>query len=107
MIDVRVYKPSPSGNALGFIIYHIKHERVYVPYNIFNILKTNCPVQIDRSNKGAVKEASKYNTIESGIALICSFIINFFVVCVFANAWYFEDDKGQFCKTSLNITGIY
>ena len=45
MIDVMVYKPSPyglvfihdksiapSGYALGFIIYHIKHERAYVSY---------------------------------------------------------------------------
>ena len=42
MIDVIVYKPepegeslymiNPSGYALGFIIYHIKHERVYVSY---------------------------------------------------------------------------
>ena len=30
MIDVIVY--NPSGYALGFIIYHIKHERAYVSY---------------------------------------------------------------------------
>ena len=39
MIDVIVYKPSPYGlvliydKPLGFIIYHIKHERVDVSYN--------------------------------------------------------------------------
>ena len=39
MVDVIVYKPSPYGlvfihnKPLGFIIYHIKHERVYVSYN--------------------------------------------------------------------------
>ena len=44
MIDVIVYKPShyamgsclyminSSGYAVGFIIYHIKHERAYVSY---------------------------------------------------------------------------
>ena len=43
MVDVIVYKPSPYGlvfiyminplgYALGFIIYHTKHERVYVSY---------------------------------------------------------------------------
>ena len=38
MIDVIVYKPSPYGlvfiddKSLGFIIYHIKHERAYVSY---------------------------------------------------------------------------
>ena len=39
MIDVIVYKPSPYGlvfihdKSLGFIIYHIKHERAYVSYS--------------------------------------------------------------------------
>ena len=46
MVDVIVYKlinPRPTGSclyminplgyALGFIIYHIKNERVYVSYN--------------------------------------------------------------------------
>ena len=38
MIDVIVCKPSPYGlvfihdKLIGFIIYHIKHERVYVSY---------------------------------------------------------------------------
>ena len=42
MIDVIVYKPSPYGlmfihdNTLGFIIYHIKQERVYVSYKTFH-----------------------------------------------------------------------
>ena len=44
MVDMIVYKPSPYGLViihdkplelrLGFIIYHIKHERVYVFYII-------------------------------------------------------------------------
>ena len=40
MVDVIVYKRSPYGlvfihdKSLGFIIYHTKHERVYVSYNI-------------------------------------------------------------------------
>ena len=40
MVDVIVYKPSPYGlvfihdKPLGFIIYHIKHGRVYVSYNM-------------------------------------------------------------------------
>ena len=32
---------NPSGYALGFIIYHIEHERVYVSYKIIRFhLKT-------------------------------------------------------------------
>lgn len=42
MIDVILYKPSPyminfSSYVLGFIIYHIKHERVYVSYNAVEV----------------------------------------------------------------------
>ena len=58
MIDVIVYKPSPygivfihimiepSGYALGFIIYHIKHERVNVSY-IFQLYINHITVLVD------------------------------------------------------------
>ena len=49
MVDVIVYKPSPYGlvfiyminplsYALGFIIYHTKHERVYVSYILYTYI---------------------------------------------------------------------
>ena len=44
--------------------------------------------QIDRSSKKEVKEANKYFFIESSIALFISFLINVFVVAVFAEAFY-------------------
>lgn len=50
-----------------------------------------CPFQsreVDRSNKREVKEANKYFFIESTIALFISFLINVFVVAVFAEAFY-------------------
>ena len=40
-----------------------------------------------------MKEATWYNSCESGIALIFSFIINLFVVCVFAEAYFVEGSK--------------
>lgn len=43
---------------------------------------------IDRKNKKEVKEANKYYFIESTIALFFSFLINVFVVAVFAEAFY-------------------
>lgn len=43
---------------------------------------------INRSNKKEVKEANKYFFIESSIALFISFLINVFVVAVFAQAFY-------------------
>lgn len=44
--------------------------------------------EVDRSNKKEVKEANKYFFIESTVALFVSFLINVFVVAVFAEAFY-------------------
>lgn len=54
---------------------------------------------IDRKNKKEVKEANKYYFIESTIALFISFLINVFVVAVFAQAFY--------NKTNMDVVGIY
>lgn len=43
---------------------------------------------MDRTNKKEVREANKYFFIESTIALFVSFLINVFVVSVFAEAFY-------------------
>lgn len=52
-----------------------------------------CPLlyqsrEVDRKNKKEIKEANKYFFIESSIALFISFLINVFVVAVFAQAFY-------------------
>lgn len=52
---------------------------------------------IDRKNKKEVKEANKYYFIESTIALFISFLINVFVVAVFAQAFY--------NKTNMEVVG--
>lgn len=44
--------------------------------------------EINRNDKKEVKEANKYYFIESSIALFISFLINVFVVAVFAQAFY-------------------
>lgn len=44
--------------------------------------------QVNRANKKEVREANKYFFIESCIALFVSFIINIFVVTVFAEAFF-------------------
>ena len=44
--------------------------------------------RIDRSDKREVSEANKYFMIESSIALFVSFILNLFVIGVFANTIY-------------------
>lgn len=53
---------------------------------------------VDRTNKKEVKEANKYFFIESTIALFISFLINVFVVAVFAQAFY--------NKTNMEVVGI-
>ena len=43
---------------------------------------------IDRSQAGKVREANFYFSIEAGVALFVSFLINLVVVCVFAAAFF-------------------
>ncbi|OPJ75373.1 hypothetical protein AV530_008400 [Patagioenas fasciata monilis] len=54
--------------------------------------------QVNRSNKREVREANKYFFLESCIALFVSFIINVFVVTVFAEA-FFE-------KTNADVNAV-
>ncbi|KAI1891082.1 hypothetical protein AGOR_G00160240 [Albula goreensis] len=61
---------------------------VIMPHNIYLHSALVKSRQIDRSNKKEVKEANKYFFIESTIALFVSFLINVFVVAVFAEAFY-------------------
>lgn len=44
--------------------------------------------QVNRAKKQEIREANKYFFIESCIALFVSFIINVFVVSVFAEAFF-------------------
>lgn len=54
--------------------------------------------EINRNNKKEVKEANKYFFIESTVALFVSFLINVFVVAVFAQAFY--------QKTNSKVVGM-
>uniref|UniRef100_A0A8D1U6C5 Solute carrier family 11 member 2 n=1 Tax=Sus scrofa TaxID=9823 RepID=A0A8D1U6C5_PIG len=57
--------------------------------------------QVNRANKEEVREANKYFFIESCIALFVSFIINVFVVSVFAEA-FFEKTNQQVVDVCRN-----
>ncbi|XP_026096603.1 natural resistance-associated macrophage protein 2 [Carassius auratus] len=61
---------------------------VIMPHNIYLHSALVKSRDINRSNKKEVKEANKYYFIESSIALFVSFLINVFVVAVFAEAFY-------------------
>ncbi|XP_068576220.1 natural resistance-associated macrophage protein 2 isoform X3 [Cebidichthys violaceus] len=61
---------------------------VIMPHNIYLHSALVKSRDIDRKNKNEVKEANKYYFIESTIALFISFLINVFVVAVFAQAFF-------------------
>ncbi|KAK3536973.1 hypothetical protein QTP86_029302, partial [Hemibagrus guttatus] len=61
---------------------------VIMPHNIYLHSALVKSREVNRANKREVKEANKYFFIESCIALFISFLINVFVVAVFAEAFY-------------------
>lgn len=75
----------PSGKAtiaVGIV------GAIIMPHNIYlhSALVRSRDVQRDQPEK--VREANLYFFIESGVALMVSFVINMFVVCVFAAAFF-------------------
>ncbi|XP_049675445.1 natural resistance-associated macrophage protein 2 isoform X4 [Accipiter gentilis] len=71
---------------------------VIMPHNMYLHSALVKSRQVNRANKREVREANKYFFIESCIALFVSFIINIFVVTVFAEA-FFE-------KTNADVNGV-
>ncbi|KAM9321235.1 natural resistance-associated macrophage protein 2 [Gastrophryne carolinensis] len=61
---------------------------VIMPHNMYLHSALVKSREVNRANKKEVREANKYFFIESSIALFVSFIINVFVVAVFAEAIY-------------------
>lgn len=76
---------------------------VIMPHNIYLHSALVKSREIDRKNKKEVKEANKYFFIESTIALFVSFLINVFVVAVFAQAFYNKSNIEV--NTECNTTG--
>ncbi|XP_061470957.1 natural resistance-associated macrophage protein 2 isoform X2 [Rhineura floridana] len=73
---------------------------VIMPHNMYLHSALVKSRQVNRANKKEVSEANKYFFIESCIALFISFIINVFVVSVFAQAFYSKtnNDVYEVCK---------
>eukprot|EP01147_Barroeca_monosierra_P000888 gene889-4153_t len=61
---------------------------IIMPHNLYLHSALSTSRAVNRRDKRIVDEANKYNAIESGIALFVSFIINVFVVSVFAKAFF-------------------
>nr|ALD62535.1 natural resistance-associated macrophage protein [Mylopharyngodon piceus] len=88
--------PTQLEQAVGIV------GAVIMPHNIYLHSALVKSRDIDRGNKREVKEANKYYFIESSIALFVSFLINVFVVAVFAEAFYGKTNMevGQKCNES-------
>ncbi|XP_072019853.1 natural resistance-associated macrophage protein 2-like isoform X3 [Amphiura filiformis] len=65
---------------------------VIMPHNIYLHSALVLSRKVDHSRESKVKEANMYYAIESSIALFISFLINLFVVAVFAAAFFGKDD---------------
>ncbi|XP_041834683.1 natural resistance-associated macrophage protein 2-like isoform X2 [Melanotaenia boesemani] len=76
---------------------------VIMPHNIYLHSALVKSRDVDRKNKKQVKEANKYYFIESSIALFVSFLINVFVVAVFAQAFY--NKTNMEVNAECNATG--
>ncbi|XP_072828897.1 natural resistance-associated macrophage protein 2 isoform X3 [Vicugna pacos] len=74
---------------------------VIMPHNMYLHSALVKSRQVNRANKQEVREANKYFFIESCIALFVSFIINVFVVSVFAEA-FFEKTNEQVVEVCRN-----
>lgn len=61
---------------------------IIMPHNVFLHSALVQSREIDNRKIGRVREALNYYSIESGVALAISFIINLFVTTVFAKAFY-------------------
>ncbi|KAM7028298.1 LOW QUALITY PROTEIN: natural resistance-associated macrophage protein 2 [Acridotheres tristis] len=75
---------------------------VIMPHNMYLHSALVKSRQVNRADKREVREANKYFFIESCIALFVSFIINIFVVTVFAEAFFNKTnaDVNQVCANS-------
>ncbi|XP_052782528.1 natural resistance-associated macrophage protein 2-like isoform X2 [Mya arenaria] len=77
---------------------------VIMPHNIYLHSALVQSREIDRRSKGAIKEANMYYAIESAIALLVSFVINLFVMSVFASAF---SDRPDANDASLRKAGLW
>ncbi|XP_066564620.1 natural resistance-associated macrophage protein 2 isoform X2 [Amia ocellicauda] len=83
---------------------------VIMPHNIYLHSALVKSREINRSNKKEVKEANKYFFIESCVALFVSFLINVFVVAVFAQAFFGKNNQEvlEVCaNSSIPHSGLF
>ncbi|XP_022947683.1 metal transporter Nramp3 [Cucurbita moschata] len=94
-------KPNGKELLLGILIPKLSSKTikqavavvgcVIMPHNVFLHSALVQSRDVDSTKKGRVREALRYYSIESTLALFVSFIINLFVTTVFAKAFYGTD----------------
>jgi len=121
-VDVGISKPEASNVVEGTLVPQVSSYAVVqavgiigaviMPHNIYlhsGLVNADEERKINRNDKDDVREANKYNAIESSIALFVSFIINMMVVCSFAAAFYSlscaEQSQGGMACIPLNTVG--
>ena len=80
---------------------------VIMPHNIYLHSALVKSREIDRKKVEEVKEANKYFFIESALALFVSFIINVFVVSVFAESFYGKGLGSDFITQNFDISQTF
>lgn len=68
---------------------------VITPHNVFLHSALVESRKIDPDNEHRVREALRYYTIESTVALVAPFMINLFVTTVFAKGFYGTKEAGS------------
>ncbi|XP_021714395.1 metal transporter Nramp3-like [Chenopodium quinoa] len=91
-------KPSGSELLVGIVVPKLSSKTIQqavgvvgciiMPHNVFLHSALVQSRDIDKTKRGRVQEALNYYSIESTLALIVSFIINLFVMTVFAKSFY-------------------
>ncbi|XP_050388350.1 natural resistance-associated macrophage protein 2 [Patella vulgata] len=77
---------------------------IIMPHNIYLHSALVKSREIDRTKRPEIKEANRYFFIEAAIALFVSFLINVFVVSVFAQGFYHKSSMNVYenCKAQGN-----
>ncbi|TMW61115.1 hypothetical protein Poli38472_013578 [Pythium oligandrum] len=91
--EVQPYAVTQAVGILGAVI---------MPHNIFLHSALVQTRRIDHQNTRKVTEANKYFAIESGGALIVSFLINLAVLAVFAKGFFSPDCSASFDQFGVN-----
>lgn len=99
--SMSIAKPDPQSIAMGVFVPKVSSYAVtqavgilgavIMPHNIYLHSALVTSRQLNRRNTGKVRESIKYNTIESGMALFVSFLINLAVVATFAVSYFQKD----------------